>query len=62
VGRRGFYLYNVYGFVGAGPRNKIAMEKNEILLQQIFEHASSLGDVPILLVGDFQANPSESKI
>jgi hypothetical protein len=62
VGRRGFYLYDVYGFVGAGPRNKIAMEKNEILLQQIFEHASSLGDVPILLVGDFQANPSESKI
>ena len=31
-------------------------------MQQIFEHASSLGDVPILLVGDFQTNPSESKI
>ena len=62
MGRRGLYLYNIYGFVGAGPRNKTAFEKNDLLIQQIFEHAASLGDVPILLVGDFQTNPAESKI
>ena len=40
IGRRGFYLYNVYGYVGAGIRNKVAFANNELLLQQIFEHAA----------------------
>lgn len=62
IGRRGFYIFNIYGYVGAGSRNPTAMKDNEELLQQVFEHAATFGEVPILLIGDFQTNPLESKI
>lgn len=62
IARRGVYIYNIYGFVGAGPKNADAYQKNELLPEQIFTHASSLGDSPILLIGDFQTCPDASRV
>ena len=60
VGRRGFYVYNIYGFVGAGPKCLTAFEKNEQLLHEVFSHAATLGNSPILFIGDFQTSPDHS--
>lgn len=60
IGRRGFYLCNISGFVSVGVRNRVAMENNE--RRVFFEHAAVLGEVPIVVAGGFQTNPSESKI
>ena len=59
-GLRGFHLFNVYGYVGAGKKNPHAFQQNEDLLQQFFQSVALLGNVPWLIVGDFQTNPSES--
>ena len=58
---RGVYIFNVYGYVGAGPKNAEAYRNNENLLEEIFARAATLGDVPILVIGDFQTDPQHSK-
>ena len=59
-GRRGFHIFNIYGHVGAGKKNPVAFQKNAAFLQQVFQAAALLGEVPWIVVGDFQTNPSES--
>ena len=58
IGRRGYHVFNLYGYVGAGSRNPHAYQPNERLLASIFETAFSLGDVPWIVVGDFQTSPA----
>ena len=60
VSHRGIYIFNVYGHVGAGPKNPKAYESNEELLVAIASTLSSLGEVPILWVGGFQIAPEHS--
>ena len=60
IGRRGFYVFNLYGFVGASSRNPRALAKNEELLLDVSQTIASLGAVPILWVGDFQTSPEQS--
>ncbi|CAE7832127.1 unnamed protein product [Symbiodinium sp. CCMP2592] len=60
IGTRGLHVFNIYGYVGAGPKNPHAFKRNEQLLDSILQCAASLGDVPILICGDLQTSPSES--
>ena len=62
IGTRGYHVFNYYGHVGAGPKCPIAYKLNEKLLGDLFEYVATLGDTPILLVGDFQTSPADSHI
>ena len=60
IGNRGFHIFNVYGFVGAGPKNPHAFRLNEQLLTDIFQCAFLLGDVPWIVLGDMQIDTLSS--
>ena len=54
------YVFSIYGYVGASPKNSKALALNEDFLAAVITEVISLGDVPVLAVGDFQTNPSQS--
>ena len=60
VGNRGFHVFNIDGHVGAGPRNQRAFTLNEKLLSDVLISAAALGDVPWLILGDYQTSPDDS--
>ena len=60
IGTRGYHVFNYYGRVDAGPKCPHASKMNEKLLGDLFEYVATLGDTPVLLVGDFQTNPADS--
>ena len=57
-GVRGFYIFNLYGHVGAGPKNLQAYNLNGKF--QLTSSSTTLGDLPIIVLGDYQTNPDES--
>ena len=61
VGTRGFYVLNIYGFVGAGAKNPKALSLNEDFLSNVIDEIATLGDVPVIAVGDFQTCPAKSR-
>eukprot|EP00973_Karenia_brevis_P031519 4347947-Karenia_brevis.AAC.1 len=48
-----------YGYPNAAS-NPDAMQKNEELLQAMFEVGAELGNVPLLVLGDFDIGPQKS--
>ena len=55
------HIVSVYGHPGANEGGTV-MQENEILLQQVFDEAGSLGDVPVVLCGDFNVMPEKSNV
>ena len=54
-------IFNVYGYSGAsGGPTTLAFERNERLLKLTFEVAATMGDQPILIVGDLQIDTRAS--
>ena len=53
------HVISLYGFTNAarGPNQR---KKNEELLQMLFHFLASLGDVPIIVLGDFNVAPQQS--
>ena len=56
IGNRGLHIFNVYGYVGAGPRNPHAFKLNEQLLHDVCQIALSL------IAGDLQTAPDQSPL
>ena len=46
IGARGFHVFNIYGYVGAGPKNPKALTLNEDFLAAVISEIISLGDGP----------------
>ena len=55
------HVISFYGISGANEGGD-AMLRNESLLQQVFDESSSLGDVPVVLCGDFNVKPEKSRV
>ena len=55
------HCFCVYGYPNAG-RDATARERNEDLLRKTLEVAAELGDVPIVMLGDFNVDPSASAV
>lgn len=53
------HVVSVYGFPGANEGGE-EMEQNEALIQDVFLEAASLGDVPVVIGGDFNAKLENS--
>jgi endonuclease/exonuclease/phosphatase family metal-dependent hydrolase len=60
-GRGVLHVRSLYGHTGAA-QNAEAMRLNEQLLAQALAAAASLGDAPVLLMGDFNIDPSSSPV
>lgn len=58
-GRQVLHVMSVYGYTGASANN-VAKRQNERLLQDVFETAVELGNVPVMILGDFNVDPSRS--
>ena len=54
-----FHVVSVYGFPGANEGGE-EMEQNEALIQDVFLEAMTLGDVPIIIGGDFNTKLENS--
>ncbi|CAE8724944.1 unnamed protein product, partial [Polarella glacialis] len=55
------HVFSVYCFTGA-HLHPDAMSKNETFLQDVFEAVAELGNVPVLIMGDFNVMPEQSEI
>ena len=55
------HVVTVYGFPGASDGGEAAFQ-NESLLRKVFDEASTLGDVPVLVCGDFNTSLESSAV
>ena len=55
------HVVTVYGFPRANEGGE-PMESNEQLLSDVFSEATSLGNVPVIVLGDFNIKPERSPI
>ena len=56
-----FHVVNYYGVSGANEGGN-KMEENEALLSKVFDEAKTLGDTPIVIMGDFNVETAKSHI
>ena len=56
-----FHVVSLYGYAGANEGGEL-METNENFLNNVFAEASSFGDIPVLVVGDFNVKIENSPI
>ena len=59
-GRHLLHLMSVYGYTGSGKPDE--NRRNDDLLRDVLAVASTLGDVPIVVAGDFNTQPDHSAI
>ena len=55
------HIVTIYGFPRANEGGD-PMEENEQFLSEVFAEAASLGNVPILVIGDFNIKPERSPV
>jgi hypothetical protein len=61
-GQRYLHIFSVYGHQGASNNGfNTARSNNELLISQVLERASSLGDVPVLIGVDLNQDPATSR-
>ena len=56
--RSGLHIYNCY--LPAGNEGEI-VKKREHLMRNIFQHATCIGNLPVVIVGDFQSCPEDNE-
>ena len=61
VGHQNLHLMNIYGYSGA-IAHPDRTAQNEQLLKDVLNAAASLGNVPILICGDFNVEPERSPV
>eukprot|EP00661_Eupelagonemidae_sp_cell13_P003443 gene3443-2025_t len=54
------HIMSVYGFAGAAGHGHARMQENEQLLSDVLEAAAELGNVPVVVTGDFNVQLEES--
>eukprot|EP00973_Karenia_brevis_P030467 4200221-Karenia_brevis.AAC.1 len=60
-GRQVVHIMSIYGYTGS-EQNADRMRKNEALLADAFTAAAELGNVPIMILGDFNVIPERSAV
>ena len=55
------HIVSVYGFTKANEGGE-AMEQNELFLTKVFTEAQSLGDIPVIVCGDFNTKIENSAV
>eukprot|EP00973_Karenia_brevis_P081265 11267179-Karenia_brevis.AAC.1 len=58
-GRQVLHVMTVYGHTGSSS-NAPSMSQNEDLLNEVLTVAAELGNVPVIVLGDINIDPSES--